>query len=93
MAFNKAPFSTIVTKYPGTCKRCGGKVPVGTKVRFGKGKVYHFADECGPVARVAQHDPAVALATLAEREHHDHGRSLLDIASELERYAAETGGY
>jgi hypothetical protein len=45
-------FVTITTKYPGTCQRCGGAVPVGTRVRFGAGRIWELAARCANGAQI-----------------------------------------
>jgi hypothetical protein len=40
-------FTTLTTRFAGTCKRCGERFPAGTRIRFGgRGRTYHFAAEC-----------------------------------------------
>lgn len=40
-------FTTLVTRYPGKCSRCGESFPVGTRIRYGgRGRSYHFVSEC-----------------------------------------------
>lgn len=39
-------FSTITTKYPGACGRCGMPIPPGTRVRYGSRRVWHFSADC-----------------------------------------------
>lgn len=41
-------FRTIVAKYPGKCKRCGGPIAVGDPIRWAPRKgSYHYKDYCG----------------------------------------------
>lgn len=40
-------FKTIIARYAGTCKRCQGTFPAGTKIRFGgAGRTYHLKADC-----------------------------------------------
>lgn len=41
-------FKTITARFPGTCRRCGGDIDVGERIRYGgRGRTYHFAGACG----------------------------------------------
>lgn len=40
-------FRTIVTKFPGTCKRCREPIYPGDKIRYGGiGLTYHLKKDC-----------------------------------------------
>lgn len=40
-------FSTLIAKFPGTCKRCHTGFPAGTKIRYGgRGRTYHLLADC-----------------------------------------------
>lgn len=40
-------FRTLTARYAGTCRRCGDSFAAGTRIRYGgKGRTYHFANEC-----------------------------------------------
>jgi hypothetical protein len=58
-------FSTITAKYPTTCKRCGGDIRPGDRVRYGGPRVgcYHLAADC-PAAEQqdGHHQPTTAPA-------------------------------
>ena len=48
-----ARFTTITARFAGTCRRCGGPIAAGDRIRYGgRNLVYHLASECGtaPVA-------------------------------------------
>jgi hypothetical protein len=64
-------FITITAKYPGTCKRCGGPIEVGDKLRYGgKGLTYHLVADCDraaqPASGVDRPDPNPVARQLAE---------------------------
>ena len=41
-------FSTLIAKFPGTCKRCHASFPAGTRIRYGgRGLTYHLRADCG----------------------------------------------
>jgi hypothetical protein len=57
------PFCTINARYPGTCRRCGGKVEVGQRIRYGgKGQVYHLKAECEGAAPAEDEAPRRMVA-------------------------------
>lgn len=73
-----ARYSTIVAKYPGKCRRCGGAIEVGTAIRWApRGGTWHLKDQCGDpteeVSLAAELDAARAgLSTFIDalgREH------------------------
>jgi hypothetical protein len=38
---------TIVARYAGRCRRCGGSFPAGARIRWGgRGRAYHLSDDC-----------------------------------------------
>ncbi len=40
-------FSTITSKFPGTCRRCHESFPAGTRIRYGgHGRTYHLKSQC-----------------------------------------------
>lgn len=60
-------FSTITTKFPGRCKRCGDAIPVGTRVRFGGvGRLYHFKADC-PAQPVDSGATAIVVKAIRAR--------------------------
>lgn len=61
-------FSTITAKFPTTCKRCGGDIRPGDRVRYGGPRVgcYHLAADCpGRTNSTAAHTPAPARPRLS----------------------------
>src|SRR5687767_13856607 len=43
-----ASFSTIVARFPGKCKRCGGVISAGQAIRWApKRGSWHLKDQCG----------------------------------------------
>jgi hypothetical protein len=50
-------FRTIQARFAGTCRRCGGSIAVGQRMRYGgRGRTYHLVADCGGAA--AERDPA-----------------------------------
>jgi hypothetical protein len=40
-------FRTITSKFAGTCRRCGGRIDIGERIRWAQGKgSYHLAASC-----------------------------------------------
>lgn len=68
---NPAGFRTIVARHPGTCRRCGGAVVVGTPVRWApKRGTYHMADQCG-IAAETELETELAAAAAGETTYTD----------------------
>ncbi len=43
-----ASYRTIVAKYPGKCRRCGGAITPGEPIRWAPGRgSWHMSDRCG----------------------------------------------
>jgi hypothetical protein len=67
-------FSTIRVKIATVCKRCGGAIPIGTKIRYGgRGRAYHMAAECPAasgrtVAAAARHARYEGVSSTNEEE-------------------------
>lgn len=61
-------FSTITAKFPTTCKRCGGDIRPGDRVRYGGPRVgcYHLAADCpantGQTTATTEAQPTAATA-------------------------------
>lgn len=52
-------FSTILAKYPGTCRRCGDPITPGERIRWaGRGRTYHMAAACQQTEHTAPRDLA-----------------------------------
>lgn len=53
-------FRTITSKYPGTCKRCGGSFDAGEKIRYGgKGMTYHLGECLNGMTASGKPEPPV----------------------------------
>lgn len=51
-------FTTITAKYPGTCRRCGGAVEPGTRVRYNGRGLWHLSAQCPAGAKRPSEPPA-----------------------------------
>jgi hypothetical protein len=66
-------FSTITSKYAGTCRRCGSSFPAGTRIRYGgRGRTYHLKTDC---ASASASDGRPYAADDAFRDDDDRDRN------------------